>query len=373
MIIPRLISIDTSVFGDLAKDYYCQDIKRSNKAKRVKDYIINSGLIPFFSLHHFQEHLQHKNDDLLKKRFSLIREFPVVSWIKSKNNSFFTGSVIDIFASEIRLILDGIKSKNDIILKTKDHLFQYGSGSGLLDNFEDELLFLREFDYFDTQKQKSIDSLIHIMDPNISKIKLSDIQDLEFRTPEDVRKNLDVHRQKIKLELIKRGDKKLKDVNVLSNQFIREVEKFGLELNQNSSATLIEKVLSVYGLTRTNIDENTTIGDLGALAVYKTQIDIISEPYDFNTDTVLKLPKSAIPSIDVLARVEKIIRNESRAHGSNFPDKYMSVFALYVDYLIADKRINECFRQLRNKDSDIIPQSNHILKMSHYSNIEHIV
>ncbi len=373
MILPKLISIDTSVFGNLARDYYCQDIKRCNEAKRVKNYIINSGLIPFFSLHHFQEHLQYKDDELLKKRFSLIREFPVVSWIKSKNNSFFTGSVIDIFGTEIKLILDGVKTKKDIISKTKDGLFRYGTGCELLNNFDDELLLLREFDYFDTQQQKSTDSLVHIMDPSISKIKLSDIKDSDLRTPEEAEKYLTEHRQKIESELAERGDKKLKDINTLSDQYIEAVEKFCSNVNQNSSETLIEKLLSANGLTKANIDKNTTIGDLGDLAAYKIQLDIISKSYNFNSDIVLKFSKSIIPSIDVLTKVGIIIRNEPRAHGSNFPDKYMSVFSLYVDYLIVDKRINECFRQLRNREPDFIPQFNQIIKMSDYCDIEHII
>jgi len=76
---PRLMSIDTSIFGKLAKDFYSRNSKRSDNAKEVVRFLNENGLISFITIHHIQEILQYENKEIVFGRCSLISKFPTVA------------------------------------------------------------------------------------------------------------------------------------------------------------------------------------------------------------------------------------------------------------------------------------------------------
>lgn len=106
MILPKVIAIDTYVYEKVAKDFYNHDSGRYKRALYFIDFITNNGLIPFLSLHHLEEILQHENDMIVQDRLSFIRKFPAVAWLKSVNNSGIVGGILDIQSMELKRIIE---------------------------------------------------------------------------------------------------------------------------------------------------------------------------------------------------------------------------------------------------------------------------
>src|SRR3989304_5481468 len=149
-----------STQGKVSKDFYSRDSGRYKRALSFIDFITNNGLIPFFSLHHLEEILQHENDMIVQDRLSFIRKFPAVAWLKSVNNSGIVGSILDIQGMELKRIIETPDIKiPDLISEVWKELIQYSSGEEFLDRFEDLLWQLREFYPFETQSKKTTASI----------------------------------------------------------------------------------------------------------------------------------------------------------------------------------------------------------------------
>ena len=125
MILPKIIAIDTYVYGKVAKDFYSRNSDCHKRALSFIDFITTNGLIPFFSLHHLEEILQHENDMIVQNRLSCIRKFPAVAWLKSVNNSGLVGSILDIHGMELKRIIETPAIKiPDLISEVRKELIQ---------------------------------------------------------------------------------------------------------------------------------------------------------------------------------------------------------------------------------------------------------
>lgn len=369
MVNPQTISIDTSVFGDIASDYYGNDGSRRALAHDTISFMIDNSLIPFFSLHHLVEHLQHRDARVVTERLSLIGALPAVSWVRGGSPAL-PGSIIDVMGTELSLTLQGKVGSDRIIAQARQDMIQYGSGDDLLSWCGDTLMIARELGCFQTQKSKVIDSLLHIMDPAVSRVKVSDLKGATRRSPSDAIEQFRKLKVAIESELVTRGDKKLNNAKGVADRFVQEVQEESLALFQDSSLSFYDHLLQSHGLCEADIDDDFTMGDLGEMAVLKKQVSVVARSYDIDIEEAAKVPIKSMPSGFIVSEIEKSIRKEKRANGSNIADKYMAVFSLYADYNIFDKRINEYFRQLLRKNDPIVKHINNVVKVSHYSGIE---
>ena len=361
----KLISIDTSVFGELAQDYFSNNDKPANNAIK---FLVDNALVPFFSIHHFAEHLQCADDSAVDKRLSLIRSLPIVAWIAG-GVSGLPGSIMDLVAGEIILMLGGTTAPTEILQKSKQDFIRYGSGEELIEDTASVLLAIRKLGYFDIQKAKSIDSLVHVADRSILNTKLYDLRNAKKNSPAVALQTINSLKNLFVANLDKSGDKKICDTRKVADWFIEKVKESSKELLFDSDLGFYEHLLASNGLKEEDINENTTIADLGELSTHRHQLDIISRSYAFDLDSAYRIPMMDIPSKYITTWLEKCIRLEARASGSNVIDKYMAAFSLYVDLNIADKRIVEYISQLRRKDNPIAKEIKHVVKVPHYSKI----
>ena len=163
IISPKLIAIDTSILGKVAKDFYGQSTKMRKKALTFLSIIKNNGLVPLFCMHHFQEMLQHDNDSVVYNRLSLIKQFPQVAWVNPSSKDGLVGSIIDIQGTEIcKLIKNPDISIETLITEIRQELFSYSSGESFINSIEFELIELRKLNIFTTNKSKKVSSISHI-------------------------------------------------------------------------------------------------------------------------------------------------------------------------------------------------------------------
>lgn len=371
IIVPKLIAIDTSILGKVAKDYSSQTHSRRNKALKFLTTITDRGLIPFFCMHHFQEILQHDNDSVVNSRLSLIKRFPQVAWVKSLSPEGLVGSIIDVQGTEIsKLINDPDISIEALVAEIRQELILYSSGESFMNAIEEKLLFLRNLNAFETHKSKAISSISHVRNPNIDNLKLSELHRSQLKSPSEVDESMKLLRETLKQELHTRGDRKLENQDETIDQFLELVLKGGLKMYEPNQDSLYKKFISSSGIEKHEVDENWTVAELGDYSIFKEKIKIIARSFNFDLNKALKIPPSVIPSWFIWVELDKKTREEKFAAGSNIIDKYLASLAFYADILIVDKRVKEYFKQITQKHERFSFINNHIIKLSKYEILE---
>ncbi len=368
---PKLIAIDNSILAKVEKDYHSRDLARQQKAIEFIKNITRQGYLPIFCFHHIEEILQHENEHVVSKRLSLIKKFPSVAWIRSVSQKIPIGSIIDIQGGEIQKI-----SKNpditlpELIEHVRKELISYSTGPEFIEIIQPVCDVIQQLKLLDIQKGKAVDSISHIRDPQIDKIKLSALKTGQLKNQNEVSSSFKHLKNNYLSELEKRGDKNLRDHEGAISNFLQSVWGYGEELYKQPSDSLYKNFLNTFGVDEKHVDENWTIGDLGYFAIFMKKLTVILEAFHLDKDTVLKLPLSKYPSWHIWVELDKCIRKqENEAHGSNIIDKYLASFSLYADMLIVDKRIKECFNQIIRREDRFSILKEKVVKESDYSKL----
>lgn len=367
---PKLIAIDNSILGKISKDYYCKNLDKQKKAFEFIKNIKQQGLVPIFCFHHIAEILQHENKKVVFNRLSLISKFPQVAWVKSVSQNMSIGSINDIQGTEIQKIVASPDiSISELIEAVRNELILYSTGSSFSEMIKPECDVIRGLNLIDTQKSKAVDSISHVRDPNIDNIKLSVLKKSRLKTTDEVQSSFSKLKKQYLSELHERGDKKLKEHNGVVSNFLYSVWECGEELYKQQSNSLYSNFLNAIGIDPKYVNENWTIDELGYFSIFRKKLNVITRSFSLNEDVVLQYPLSTFPSWHIWVELDKRIRKEKYAYGSNIIDKYLGAFSLYADILVVDKRIKEYFKQIIRKDDRFALLKGKVVKSSNYSEI----
>ena len=367
---PNLIAIDNSIIGKITEDYFSKDIIKQQKAADFIEKTKIHGYVPLFCFHHIAEILQHENDRVIQNRLSLISKFSQIAWIKPKSKNISIGSIIDIQGLEIQKILESPNiSLNELSNAVRKEIICYSSGYDFTAMIEPECLMIKELNLLDIQKGKAIDSISHVRDPDIDNIKLSVLKRSRLKTYEEVNASFNKLNNHYLSNLHERGDKKLENHENVVSEFLLSVSKLGEELYNHEEDSLYLKFIRASGIEEKYISPDWTIGEFGYFSIFVKKLEVISRSFSLNKDSVLQHPLSKFPSWHIWVELDKCIRKEKYASGSNIIDKYLGSFSIYADLLIVDKRIKEYFKQIIRKDNRFSLLRGKIIKCSDYTSL----
>ena len=370
MIFPKLISIDTSIFGKLAKDYYSRNTIKSKSARDVVQFLNGNGLIPFVTYHHIQEILQHENEKVVFSRWSLIGKFHTVAWMCGFDDRRVLGSSYDIHQLEVQHLLNRSGSSSESLSeKFKNRLIQHCSGEEFIASFEYVYSEASRLGYVDAHRSKEIESISHLQDKMVNETRLSELDKSKLKQPSEVASYLRRYESKFISGLEKRGDERLSNYAAIAREFIGEIVSKAKPLYENSTTSLLEAFVRNAGVRKDQITPTMTIGELGYLAVYNSKIEQILESLGIPLARARDLSPEESSTWVIWKYLDNAMKYEKRAHGSNMIDKHMSVLALYVDIFIVDKRVKEYFGQLKRKNSILGDNFGNVVKVSNYSEL----
>ncbi len=371
MILPRLISIDTSIFGKLAKDYYSRNIKNSDNAKDVVRFLNENGFIPFITIHHIQEILQHENEAIIFGRWSLISKFTTVAWMCSFEDNRALGSIYDIHQLEVKYLLESSDYDFEVLFKKfRENLIQYCSGESFVNKFEQVYSEARLLGYMDSKRNKEIESISHLQDKKVNDTKLSELSNFKLKSHDEVIKYIGRYEKRLVSNLESIGDIKIRDPSRVAREFVKSIISEALPLYSNTSISLYESFVRNAGVRMDQVTPNTTVGDLGCLAVYNSKMRQILKSLNIPENKAKDISPCDSTTWVIWEYLDKSMKHEKRAHGSNMIDKHMSVLALYVDIFTVDKRVKEYFRQLKNKNASLGQRFCNIIKLANYADLK---
>ncbi|MEZ0149291.1 MAG: hypothetical protein AB9Q19_08205 [Candidatus Reddybacter sp.] len=367
----KLLSIDTSIFGGLVKDYYSKNKLKSDSAKSVVSFLIENGFIPFITIHHIQEILQHKNKDVVFYRWSLIGKFPVISWMCGFDDSSVLGSIYDIHQLEVEHLLAEPSSEFDVLRKKfRDRLVKYSTGESFVEKFKYIYSEIFEMGCMDSKVSKEIESLSHLQDKKVNATKLSNLNKLRLKTPSKFMEYMGGYEKKLEFGLKSRGDAKLVHHHSVAKEFVGRVISEVKPLYLGSSTSVYESFVLNAGVRMDQVTPNTTVGELGYLSIYNSKTRQILRSLGLPESKAEDMPHSDSTTWVIWEHLDKCMKYEKRAHGSNMIDKEMSVLALYVDIFTVDKRVEEYFRQLKSRSSVLRENFGNIIKLANYSGLK---
>lgn len=369
MVFSKLISIDTSVFGGIAKDYFSNNEKASSKAINAVEHLIEKGFIPFITHHHIQEILQHQDDDVVFRRWSLIKAFPRVAWMCSYWDENILGSIVDLHLLEIKLILDsGETGPDNLVKEVKDEYVKYSTGEEFVENFEQVYSQIRALGLMTNQKSKKVESLNYVTSKKVEKVKLSTLFDSSLRHPASVKEFLAGFEVQLTDSLVNNGDDKLVNPQHIAKEFVKEVSA-GSEGMYADDSSLYERFVKNAGVRLDQVSPKTTVGQLARLSTYNKKIQGFLKSLDVPQEREFELSFEKQVIFCIWEHFDKAMKHEKKAHGSNMQDKHMGVFALLVDIFTVDKRVHEYFRQFSKRNTDFAGHLGKIVKLSDYSSL----
>jgi hypothetical protein len=140
----------------------------------------------------------------------------------------------------------------------------------------------------------------------------------------------------------------------------------------STDLSLYEAFIQKFGVRLDQVTSNTTVGQLGYIGIYNEKVRQILESLGISKAREVELsPKSQATWI-IWEHLDKAMRREIRAHGSNIQDKHMGVLALFCDIFTADRRVHEYFIQFSRKQPEIFDCLGNIIKLSSYIDLERI-
>ena len=245
---------------------------------------------------------------------------------------------------------------------------KYISGDEFVDKFEPLYYEIRDMGMIDVQRGKEIESLSHIRNKEVDNCRLSDLFKSRLRRPDEVKEFMDRFVTQLAESLESKGDRKLYSPQAVAKTFVQEVEKEGQEL-YSADSSLYEAFVKNSGVRMDQVTPKTTVGRLGYLGIYNKKVRQILESLNIPNEREVELSPDRQATWVIWEHLDRAMKYEKRAHGSNIQDKHMGIFSLFVDVFTADRRVNEYFRQLSRKNPELSACLGNIVNLSNYSEL----
>jgi hypothetical protein len=165
-----------------------------------------------------------------------------------------------------------------------------------------------------------------------------------------------------------RGDKRIRDPGVSSQTFLKEVRRLGLEAIRADNPVL--RILEVSGVDLSEIGPETTVGDVGNLAVFCRKLEVINRylglPF---RELKARVKEDRLPSGVIHNAIARYHPDTAKWDGSELGDRHLACLAAYADITYVDKRTHEASRQARQKSKVFASLVRRMEKAGSYSEI----
>lgn len=364
----KFISLDPSNINDIANDYFNSDSEKQQKSILFINKLNNSGYKIIFSLTHILELLATKNRIKIDNSLRIITLLDNIAIIKSKFEPNSLGAIIDIETFEIEYILSSKYTMEEVIDLTKKSLYSFIPGNVLIHIINQEKNTYRDYAQKMNKRHKEIAFLSHSNSIDLhNDNKLIDFENLKINSPEMqliIKKYL---KNKLLLETKLRGDKKMKNHEIVVNEFIQSLD-FSKE-----TANIKKNFLDENNITENEYNQLKTSEDYEYLCIFKERLKTISNSLDNSIKSeIFSLKEKDCPTWLLWKNLHKIRKKSlknNRIEGGNVNDSFLINFILYADITVVDKRTFEYLNQLKKQNLNILPYINTYIKVSKYYEI----
>lgn len=350
LIKPRYIALDSSHFGQWARDSASNKAIERAEAVRFEEWLQGQGYVPLMCHHHLEELANHENEAIVLNRLRFIRNLKFFAWIAQMDGSIGMGSIVTLLAEEARAAME-FPSSNAVEIRDRaaSQLIKVGTGEDVIGPDPDAWLELQPIFRASSEKAREVMAVGRSKVIDISDMKMADLMNGRLRKGENLRRQIEIVRGSFAFDIAQRGDPRIRSPSAMAGIFIDQVE----ELSKSGPQSASELVL--YGLTRqgvsaSDIKPESTVGDMLTLGVFRSQLRVVADKIGFKfEDMAAAITVDQIPSWIISEALRRHGQDLPRRQGSELNDGHLACLAAYADITFVDKRTLENFRRASSK------------------------
>lgn len=366
---PKFVVLDSATLGRLSWDYWSQDATARDKARTFLSRLSERGVHVALTTTHICELLAHNDARISQNRLAFLRNISLIAWLRPYNRVWFPGNIMDLLTRELHAVIHlGARNWKEIIQSVRPELWETGTGSDMFADNAQLWLIMR------SESQRQINHAIYIAsvartDPTgISGLKFRDALKLPRRSKEERANYLGSLADNMKAQLVRHGDKRLKDRRKVAGNFAQNTfaEVEAIEAKGESLLNIAQS----QGVPPELINPGMTIGQIGELAVYGKKLALFVEKLNPRAQVdVKRVPPATLPSYVLEGRLASIQQRADRISGSDLGDGHIVPLTLYADGVEVDKRTWQFLQQIQRADPKLSQLMGPFFRSSDYVEI----
>jgi hypothetical protein len=347
--LPRIVVLDTSTISNLSANFWGADSSGLRQARSFFDYLKSTGTLVGLTLTHVGELLRHEQALIARDRIRFLKLIPLIAWIRPCSGDWFVGSLIDVVAREIDLVIKNLGiTWLEVVQTSRQTLWEHGTGSEMFNEQSPVWPLIRRAATDHLSREQYVESMCRSRDEQVLKLTLGECRKTHPRLAslsDDARRHV---AHKMSRDLKNHGDKRLQQLNEVASEFTQDSYNRMLRIIAESSENWIERLAESFDIPAAAINDNMTVEELGDLGTYTQQLRIFSKYLRLDRPlSVLDVPFSRLPSYVVQIELERRQWQATRVKGSDSGDRQIAPLTLYADFVDLDKKTSELLRQVK--------------------------
>jgi hypothetical protein len=239
---PKLISLDTATWGNLARDK-----DRDAAAQELIKRLSVGDVIPFLSWHHVAELIHHGSQKVFNERVALFRSLPFTAFLKQSQEEAYIGNIIDLRNAEISEAFRDPAADHFAIIERASGRITNGFASGAVlcrDNEEWWKFYRQNFANDPQRRGAEISALMHF--PTTDPSEKVFARNQELRPLDEAQAQFKKMAQILAQRLKKDVKKALPNSESVAQEFMRKAYEEGLVMYKDRTGG-IDALLKIYG------------------------------------------------------------------------------------------------------------------------------
>jgi hypothetical protein len=366
---PHFLALDSSHLGRIAADKAAKDRTRQRRAGALEQAFEASGSILVLCWHHLQELFAHRSEHVVADRIAYLQSLPMVAAVASFPGEEIVGTVIDLQCFEAAA---AFRNPTADAVAVRDEaargMLRLVSGADLVRPFLQHWSVMRRAFAEQERRTREVVAISRSDFAGNSDVKIVDLLRGRLRAPDDVNRQFQQLHDKLSADIRQRGDRRIPDPELSSQAFLEEVRRIGLKTIRADDPAL--QVLQACGFGLSDIGPETTVSDLGRMAVFREKLRMLNEQLGLPwLELVARVKEERLPSGIIQGAIGKFHPDLRERDGSELADRYLACLSAYADITYVDKRTHEASRQARQKSTVFASLVHPIEKAGEYSEI----
>lgn len=345
----KFLALDSSHLGNLARELVSKDASVRQDAVTLENAIKAHDYILVLSMHHFQELLVHSNSDVVTQRMAFLQSLPLVAIVNSARDGGVAGSVFDIQAAEVRAAFQHPDARPlGIRGEVAAGIFRLVSGMEAVRSVRDNLPTLQIEMIKMAERSREIVAITRSNFAGVSHRKVSEFLSGKLHAPLDIQRNLSNLDMALKADIHKHGDHRIPDPDGVSSAFMADIYQRSLALSDSENPGL--QILAWFDIDISEISLETTIGDIGDWAVFRTKLKRLNQSLGLPWNELkMRVKEERLPSGIISSALAQFRPQTAEWKGSDLTDVHLACLSLYADLTFVDKRTYEGLLKARKK------------------------
>lgn len=365
---PLIVAPDSSHWANWIDAALSGDGERRSAGRSFHQRLLNNGRIPFLSWHHLEEMLYIDSAENAAARVSYIQTLPFIAWMQLPK-SVGLGAITDIVAAEAIAFDAGCHD----MVAVRDHVRTFLMRTGpAIDAIG------RENWVWETARPLMIGRRpqLGMIAAFSGLVTLDERQTVGQLASQPVRSPID--RDRMRVQIYKQAlseaqaadpRRTLQEAQAMADQFMIK----SMQMMPNKEVSIRDLIVDIYvkqGIDPHEITDDSTVGDLSTLAIFRSQLRIAAKNASLSFDRLKRVRMESLPSWCITDAIDRYGQKRTKRPASDAHDKALAVLAAYTDITYVDKRTYEDLRRVIAKAPQIAKLFGSIEKASCFEDIE---